>query len=116
MEAVMGGNVEPHDVVGMILVSWHNSISAGFIFVKMENKLFFLDGILWVGLEWKIREDNIAFSNLEVVDHSGGRNWDGNFGFDLPLFIEDAVSQDWLCSIIPEEEELLRLLINLWMR
>ena len=92
METVMGGNIEPHDVVGMILISWHDSISAGFVFVKMENKLFFLDGILWVSLEWKIRENNVVFSNLEVVDHSGGRNWDGDFGFDLPLFIEDAVS------------------------
>jgi len=78
METIMSRNVKPLDVVGMIVVSWHDSISAWFLLVEVENKLLLLDGILWVSFEWKIREDNVIFSNLEVMNHSGGCYWNSN--------------------------------------
>lgn len=94
MKNIVIGKLKPLDLLGIHAASFHYSISGGFGFIIVEDKLALHDKI-GSQLHWEVWEDGVVFGDCEVVDHSGVGDGDVDARSTFSILVEDGEVDAW---------------------
>jgi len=76
MEHVVIWKLKPLNLVRILAMSLHDSVSSWLFFIELEKE-FTLEDEVDSELHWHVWENNVVLGNREVMDHSHGA--DRNF-------------------------------------
>ena len=105
MESHMTWQLEPSNLISVLTVSLHDSVSWWFLFVKLENEFWLLDHGFRFKLKWRIRDDDIVFGHHKIVDHSWRFNRNICVMKQFSIFVEQRIMDCSCLHIISKTEE-----------
>ena len=114
VEYVVIRELKPLNLIRILIVSLHDSISSWFLLVEMENKVT-LHALVDSEFHWQVWEDNIVLSNGEVMDHSNRADWDLHIVNKFSGFVEQRVVDEWGNDVVAESKEFTGLSVDFWV-
>jgi len=103
MENVVVWKLEPLNLISILTMSLHDSVSRWLFFIELEKE-FALEDEVDSELHWQVWENNVVLGNGEVMDHSNGSNWNFHIRDKLSRFVKQGVVKIWGLDIIAESE------------
>lgn len=90
MENVVVGQLEPLDLVWALIKPLHDAVPGGLLSVEIKD-ISSLHGFFGIKLHGEIRNDNVVFGNVEIVDHPRVGKWDIHGLEQFAVLIEERI-------------------------
>jgi len=115
MEHHVGWKLKPSYLIGVLAISFHDSISRWPFLCELENEFGLLDAYLRLELKWRVWNNDVVLGNDKVMHHSWRFNWNVQMMYKFSFFVEQRVINGATLHIISEAEKLSGFFVYFWV-